>query len=291
MSLSWGEKKLTWLITGASSGFGLALTRLALEGGHRVIPTSRNPSSYPDIEKEISSKGGELVALDINAPDSADVIYKLQEQGVEVDILVNCAGSAILGPAESFNEDEVRALAETAYFGPYRLIRAVVPGMRTRRRGMIVNVSTGSAVDGRESMAVYGASKAAMDTLMHVMGKELALFDIRTLTIHLGAFDTPFASNSVRTTSKPLPSDYNGTIVDKVVGSVKQKFTPDGDHKKATQVMYEMIVGEGYGKGKESERVMLLGRDMWASQQAAADKVLHKMNTFEAICNNVYLDK
>lgn len=167
MSLSWGEKKLTWLITGASSGFGLALTRLALEGGHRVIPTSRNPSSYPDIEKEISSKGGELVALDINAPDSADVIYKLQEQGVEVDILVNCAGSAILGPAESFNEDEVRALAETAYFGPYRLIRAVVPGMRTRRRGMIVNVSTGSAVDGRESMAVYGASKAAMDSKFH----------------------------------------------------------------------------------------------------------------------------
>ncbi|CAH0026953.1 unnamed protein product [Clonostachys rhizophaga] len=291
MSLSWGEKKLTWLITGASSGFGLALTRLALEGGHRVIATSRNPSSYPDIEKEISSKGGELVALDINAPDSADVIYKLQEKGVEVEVLVNCAGAAILGPAESFNEDEVRALAETAYFGPYRLIRAVVPGMRTRRRGMIVNVSTGSAVDGRESMAVYGASKAAMDTLMHVMGKELALFDIRTLTIHLGAFDTSFASNSVRTTSKPLPSDYNGTTVDKVVGSVKQKFTPDGDHKKATQVMYEMIVGEGYGKGKESERVMLLGRDMWASQQAAADKVLHKMNTFEAICNNVYLDK
>ncbi|CAG9954536.1 unnamed protein product [Clonostachys rosea f. rosea IK726] len=291
MSLSWGEKKLTWLITGASSGFGLALTRLALEGGHRVIATSRNPSSYPDIEKEITSKGGELLALDINAPDSADVIYKLQGQGVEVDILVNCAGSAILGPAESFNEDEVRALAETAYFGPYRLIRAVAPGMRTRRRGMIVNVSTGSAVDGRESMAVYGASKAAMDTLMHVMGKELALFDIRTLTIHLGAFDTSFASNSVRTTSKPLPSDYNGTIVDKVVGSVKQKFTPDGDHKKATQVIYEMITGEGYGKGKESERVMLLGRDMWACQQAAADKVLHKMNTFEAICNNVYLDK
>ncbi|CAH0058193.1 unnamed protein product [Clonostachys solani] len=291
MSLSWGEKKLTWLITGASSGFGLALARLALEGGHRVIATSRNPSSYPDIEKEISSKGGELVALDINAPDSADAIYKLQEQGVEVDILVNCAGCAILGPAEAFNEDEVRALAETAYFGPYRLIRAVVPGMRTRRRGMIVNVSTGSAVDGRESMAVYGASKAAMDTLIHVMGKELALFNVRTLTIHLGAFDTPFASNSVRTTSNPLPSDYDGSIVAKVVGSVKQKFTPDGDHKKATQVMYEMIMGEGYGKGKESERSMLLGRDMWACQQAAADKIMHKMNTFEAICNNVYLDK
>src|SRR6478609_558112 len=104
MSLATSEKKSTWLVTGASSGFGLALTRMALEAGYRVIATSRNPSSYPEIQKEIAAKGGELIALDINAPDSASAIDRLQKEGTEIDVLINSAGCAILGPAESFTE-------------------------------------------------------------------------------------------------------------------------------------------------------------------------------------------
>lgn len=155
----WNPPKLTFLITGSASGFGLALTRLALQNNHAVIATSRNTSR----KEEIESLGGQWHYLDLNSPDCASVISKLEEAGTHIDVLVNCAGLPILGPAETFNDDQVRLAMETAFFGPFRLIRAVAPHMRSRRRGMIVNLSSGAGVDGRDGMAVYGAGKSAMD--------------------------------------------------------------------------------------------------------------------------------
>lgn len=162
--MPWSKDKLTWLITGASSGFGLQLTRLALSHGHIVIATSRTPRSNPELVSEIQSKGGQFLQLDIDAPITAtNLIAELEKDGTQVDVLVNAAGYSIHGPVESFTEEEVKAEMETTFFGPYRLIRAVVPGMRQRRKGIIVSLSSGAGVDGRPSMGIYGASKAAMD--------------------------------------------------------------------------------------------------------------------------------
>lgn len=80
-----------------------------------------------------------------------------------VDVLVNNAGWSIHAPAEHFTEDEVRAQFETLFFGPYRLMRAAVAGMRRRRLGVVVNVSSGASLEGRDSMGVYAAAKAALD--------------------------------------------------------------------------------------------------------------------------------
>lgn len=161
---SWNAFPLTWFITGAASGFGLALTRLALSNGHKVIATSRNPSRDPDLVAEVESQGGRWLALDVDNHDCGSVIQELENQGTGIDVLVNNAGWSIHGPAESFSEDEVRRQMETIYFGPYRLIRAVVPHMRGRRRGLIINIGSGAGVNGRDSMGIYGASKAAMDS-------------------------------------------------------------------------------------------------------------------------------
>ena len=162
--MPWSKDQLTWLITGASSGFGLQLTRLALSHGHIVIATSRTPRSNPELVSEIQSQGGRFLQLDIDAQDAAtNLIGELEKDGIHVDVLVNAAGYSIHGPVESFTEEEVKAEMETTFFGPYRLIRAVVSGMRERRKGMIVSLSSGAGVDGRPSMGIYGASKAAMD--------------------------------------------------------------------------------------------------------------------------------
>lgn len=161
---------LTWLITGASSGFGLALTRLALSNGHKVIATSRNPARNPDLVSEVETQGGQWLKLDVDDPNCGSVIENLEAQGTTINVLVNNAGWSIHGPLESFLEDEVRSQMETVYFGPYRLIRAVLPHMRSRRQGLIINISSGASINGRESMGIYGASKAAMDckyTYMH----------------------------------------------------------------------------------------------------------------------------
>lgn len=103
------------------------------------------------------------VALDLDDPNSAGVIDKLEAQGVAVDVLVNNAAFALLHAAEFITEDEVRAQFETVFFGPYRLTRAALPHMRRRRFGIVVNISTGASLEGRESMGVYSASKAAFD--------------------------------------------------------------------------------------------------------------------------------
>ncbi|KAF7544287.1 hypothetical protein G7046_g9815 [Stylonectria norvegica] len=282
---SWTTSPLTWLITGASSGFGLALARLALSNGHKVIATSRNPARNPDLLAEIEGKGGQWRSLDVDDQDCGALVHNLEKEGTAIDVLVNNAGLSIHGPAESFSEKEVRQQMETVFFGPYRLIRAAVPYMRERRRGLILNISSGAGVEGRESMGIYGASKAAMDGLVRIMAKEVAPFDIRTLTVHLGGFDTNFAT-AHQTSKIPFPQDYAGSLTETVMTS----FVPDGDHLKATKAIYEVVVGEGVGKGKEGERVLPLGRDMAKGMDYIAAGIQHRMETFREVCENVYLE-
>jgi NAD(P)-dependent dehydrogenase (short-subunit alcohol dehydrogenase family) len=157
------KRPLTWLITGCSSGFGLSLARLVQANGHNLIATSRNPARVPELVAEVEQKGGKWLALDVNDQNSGQVIEELEAGGQAIDVLVNNAGYCVYAPAECLAEDEVRGLMETAYFGPYRLIRAVLPHMRARRFGVVVNVSSGAALDARDSMAAYGAAKAALD--------------------------------------------------------------------------------------------------------------------------------
>lgn len=159
----WDPPQLTWLITGASSGFGRCLSKIALEHGHRVIATSRDPYRNLETKDEIECLGGRWVRLDLDDHGCGRLIDNLEKEGTYIDVLYNNAGWAILGPTETFSEAQVRKQMETMFFGPYRLVRAVVPYMRERRRGMIVNISSGAALDGREGMSVYAASKAAMD--------------------------------------------------------------------------------------------------------------------------------
>lgn len=305
MSSPWSHFPLTWLITGASSGFGLELTRLALSNGHKVIATSRNPARNPELVSEIQAQGGDWRTLDVDDPDCGSLIKSIEEEGTEIDILVNSAGWSIHGPAESFSEDEVRRQMETVFFGPYRLIRAVVPYMRQRRRGLIINISSGAGVSGRESMGVYGASKAAMDGkinvdcldfrlkytgLVKILAREISPFNIRTLTVHLGGFDTNF-SHSVQTSTQPFPEDYSGSTTAKVLESIQgANFKADGDHRKATKVIYEVAVGEGVGKDKEGERVIHLGRDMSERMSQVLLQMNNQMATFDGIARDVYLE-
>jgi short-subunit dehydrogenase len=157
------SKRLTWLITGCSSGFGLSLTRAAQAGGHTVIATSRNPSRTLELVAEVEGKGGKWVQLDVDSPQSGDMIAELEKNGTNIDVLVNNAGFSIYAPIETITDEEMRAQMETMYFAPLRLIRAVLPYMRQRRYGVIVNMSSGASLDGIPTMGVYGGAKAGLD--------------------------------------------------------------------------------------------------------------------------------
>ena len=158
------KKQLTWLITGCSSGLGLSLTRAVQANGHKVLATSRDPSRTPSLVAEVEGKGGKWLQLDVDDPHSARIIDDLYAAGgEEIDVLVNNAGAALHAPPPPPPPAEARAVMETLYFGPLRLIRVVVPRMRRRRFGVVANFSSGAALDARDSMGVYGAAKAALD--------------------------------------------------------------------------------------------------------------------------------
>ncbi|KAI1488477.1 hypothetical protein F5X96DRAFT_645348 [Biscogniauxia mediterranea] len=285
------SKSLTWLITGCSSGFGLAFAREVQARGHKVIATSRNPSRTPDLVAEITNRGGHWIKLDVDDPNCGAVISNLESQGTQVDVLINCAGFSIAGPLENFQEDEVRRLMETNFFGAYRLVRAAVPHMRKRRSGVIVNISTGSGFEARESLGMYGASKAALDGMTKTLHREMKEFNVRVLLVPLGTFNTPMIT-AVRKVSKPLDPDYQGTITQKNMDILDSgNFAAPGDHRKAVKVICDVVMGEGVGKGRESEMMLPLGVDMAVRAIEVRDRIDHMMEVFGDICNNVNVEE
>ncbi|KAH9905852.1 hypothetical protein F4778DRAFT_681493 [Xylariomycetidae sp. FL2044] len=281
----------TWLITGCSSGFGLAFTRLALAKGHNVIATSRNPDRTPELVDEIRSKGGQWVQLDAVDQNCGKVIEGLEAQGTAIDVLINSAGIGASAPVESFSEDDVRLLMETNFYGPYRLMRAAAPRMRKRRSGVIVNLSSGSGMEAINTLGVYGASKAALDGLTKTLHKEMKDFNVRVLLVSMGTFDTGMTTR-VSPIAIALDPDYESTLTDRIARVLTGgEYKVPNDHLKAVQIMYDVIMGEGVGEGREDEMMLPLGRDMATRAIEVRDRINHMMEVFGDVCNSVALDK
>lgn len=285
------KRQLTWLITGCSSGFGLSLTRIAQAAGHKVIASSRKPARTPELVAEVECRGGKWIQLDVDDPNSGQMIEEIEKSGQEIDVLVNNAGYSIYAPVETATEDETRALMESIYFGPLRLIRTVLPHMRKRRFGVIVNMSSGAALEGRDSMGPYAGAKAGLDALTKVLAKEVAPFNIRALTIVLGTFNTGMIPTAVYG-KNPLPEDYKGSVADQTMQYIASGKIPiNGDKDKAMKAVYEVVVGQGRGAGREAERFLPLGTDMTARVKMVQDYLAHALEVFGDVTNNVAIDK
>ncbi|KAI1077298.1 NAD(P)-binding protein [Whalleya microplaca] len=286
------KRPLTWLITGASSGFGLSLARLAQARGHTVIATSRNPARTPDLAREIEARGGRWLELDVDdAARGPQLVEELEAGGTAVDVLVNCAGFAIYGAAEGFSDDEVRREFETLFFGPYRLMRAVAPHMRRRRFGVIANVSSSAALQPVLAMGIYGAAKAAQDSISKVMAREMNPFNVRILCINPSVFDTNM-KNVLQFQEKPLDQDYEGSVLDMTLKHFKSgSHVPEGDTEKAVKAIYEVIVCEGVGEGREKEQVLPLGCTAAKQSQQIVDNWTHTLDVFRDVAVSVDHDK
>ncbi|KAJ5693075.1 Short-chain dehydrogenase/reductase SDR [Penicillium macrosclerotiorum] len=285
------SRPLTWLITGCSSGLGLELTRAIQHEGHVVIATSRQPARTPELVAEVEGHGGQWHALDVEDPTAAaTLIDSLESSGTQIDVLINNAGSIIFGAVEQLSDKELRRQMEVLYFGPSRLIHAVLPRMRQRRLGIIVNISSGAALDGRDSMGGYAAGKGALDASSRVLAKEVTPFNVRLLTVWLGTFRTNFG-NASQFSEGPLPDDYRGSVAENMMDAIKSgKFVGDGDTEKAAKAILEVVLGQGAGTSLEAERFLPLGRDMLTRVGLVRDQCGHALEVFGDICGNVYAE-
>jgi NAD(P)-dependent dehydrogenase (short-subunit alcohol dehydrogenase family) len=184
------------LITGTSSGIGLATALELGRAGHQVYATMRNPARAPQLGERAGKEGLpiSILTMDVDSDQSVeDCFAAIHRQDGHIDVLVNNAGIERHGSVEELPMDEFRATMETNYFGALRCIRQVVPGMRERRSGCIVNISSVAGKIACSPLAAYTASKFALESLSEALAGEMKPFGVRVAIVEPGIIATPMA--------------------------------------------------------------------------------------------------
>ncbi|MFV0133841.1 oxidoreductase [Streptomyces sp. HMX87] len=185
-----------WLVTGASSGFGRAIAEAALADGDVVVGAARRPEALDDL---VAAHPGRVDALRLDVADTAaaeaavgDVIARHGR----VDVLVNNAGRTHVGAFEETGDEELRALFDVHVFGPAALTRAVLPHMRERRSGAIVQMSSMGGQMSVAGFAAYSGTKFALEGMSEALADEVAEYGIKVLIVEPGAFRTGLFDSS-----------------------------------------------------------------------------------------------
>ena len=193
------------LITGTSSGIGLATAVSLARRGHKVIATMRNLEGAAELQKIISTEHLPIIVADLDVNDHASVersIGRALAENGRIDVLVNNAGLGLGGSVEELPLDVFREVMETNYFGALRCIKAVLPSMRERRHGCIVNVTSIAGRIALPPQAAYAASKWALEALSECLAQEMRAFNVRVAIVEPGVIATPIFSKA-----RPLPAD------------------------------------------------------------------------------------
>jgi NAD(P)-dependent dehydrogenase (short-subunit alcohol dehydrogenase family) len=189
------QQRRVWLITGCSSGFGRELALAAAEAGDWVMATARRPETLTALE-DGSNGHISTVALDVTDPDSIDAAVQatLAVYG-RVDVVVNNAGSLVVGAVEEISMADLRRQMEVVFFGAAEVTKAVVPLLRKQGSGTIVQMSSLAGQKSFPGMGAYHAAKFALEGLSESLAAEMAPLGVRVIIVEPGAFRTGFNNN------------------------------------------------------------------------------------------------
>ncbi|KPC53505.1 SDR family oxidoreductase [Amantichitinum ursilacus] len=219
------------LITGCSSGFGLATARLFLDRGWDVVATLRkpDPTLLPPSER--------LRMLQLDVTDAASIARAVEAAG-PIDVLVNNAGFGVPSPIELTEPDMARALFETNTLGTLAVIQAVLPALRQRRAGVIVNVSSSTTLKPLPLVGLYRASKAAVNALTESLAEETRPFGVRVhLVIPGRAPETQFGNNAFPHLRGSEHPDY-APMIARVVAQMRDSTEPTTQTSDVTEAIW-----------------------------------------------------
>lgn len=244
----------TLLITGVSSGFGRALAMEALARGYRVIGTVRNTTAKAEFEN-LHADNAFAIALDITHFAAIDsVIAKIEHKIGPIDVLVNNAGYGHEGVMEESSLDEMRRQFDVNVFGAVAMTKALLPFMRQRRSGHIINITSMGGFITLPGISYYCGSKFALEGISETLSKELAPFNIHVTAIAPGSFRTDWAGRSMVRSARSI-SDYD-TLFDPIRQAREEKSGKQlGNPTKAARAMLEVI------ESSEPPEHLLLGSD------------------------------
>jgi NAD(P)-dependent dehydrogenase (short-subunit alcohol dehydrogenase family) len=197
----------TVLITGTSTGIGFATALAFGQAGYKVAATMRNPARAPELAKVAARENLAITVSTMDVDSDASVkeaIPRIVKEMGPIDVLVNNAGIERIGSVEELPLTEFRAVMETNYFGVIRCIQAVLPAMRRRQSGCIVNVASVAGQIALSPFAPYSASKFALEALSECLAQEVKAFNIRVAIVEPGIIDTPMARH-ITVTQAPSP--------------------------------------------------------------------------------------
>ncbi|RBM19034.1 SDR family NAD(P)-dependent oxidoreductase [Streptomyces sp. PT12] len=224
----------SWLITGANSGFGAAFTRAALAAGDAVVAAVRRPGAMAELAAAHPDRLT-VVALDVRDAEACERAVRTAESAYgRIDVLVNNAGFGTVGALEETREDELRDAMEVMFFGPMRLTRLALPGMRRRRGGAVVQLTSMGGLLAFAGVGTYAAAKGALERASEALAAEVEPLGIRVLIVEPGAFRTEFNGAIAAASSLPDYEAAVGVVRDRLAaGDGKQP----GDPSKAAAAL------------------------------------------------------
>ncbi|GAA1349746.1 oxidoreductase [Streptomyces beijiangensis] len=199
-----------WLITGANSGFGRAFVEAAVAAGDVAVAAARRAEALDDL---VAAHPDQVEALRLDVTDTAAIEAAVQdvvERHGRIDVLVNNAGRGHVGAFEETGDDELRSLFDVQVFGPAALVRAVLPGMRERRSGAIVQMSSMGGQMSFAGFSAYSGTKFALEGMSEALADEVGPLGIKVLVVEPGAFRTALMGNT--TASGDELADYANTV-------------------------------------------------------------------------------
>jgi NAD(P)-dependent dehydrogenase (short-subunit alcohol dehydrogenase family) len=273
----------TWLITGCSTGLGRAFAEAVLDRGHNAVVTARDVAKVQDLADKYPDTA---LALPLDVTDDTQVtaaVDAAEERFAAVDVLVNNAGYGYRAAVEEGEDDAVRQLFDTHVFGTVRTIKAVLPGMRARRTGTIVNLSSIGARTCPEGSGYYSAVKAAIEALTLSLRKEVAPLGITAMVVEPGSFRTDFAGRSLTQSATPI-ADYADTAgkrrKEHGTGHGKQP----GDPAKAATALIQAVESD------TPPYMLLLGNDTSDGFRAALDALRTEADAWETLSRSTDFD-
>ncbi len=230
----------TWFITGASRGFGALIAEQALAKGDRVVATARRPEA-------IAERFGErpdLLALPLDVADEAQA-HRAAGVAIgrfgRIDVLVNNAGYGLLGAVEEANAEEIEAIYRTNVFGLLAVTRAVLPHMRRRRSGRILNFSSVGGYRSRAGFGVYCSTKFAVEGLTEALALELRPLGIYATAVEPGSFRTDFLNSTSLSVGARAIEDYAETTGAARAFAVDANHGQPGDPLKLAEALLEFV--------------------------------------------------
>ncbi|MBO9377969.1 SDR family NAD(P)-dependent oxidoreductase [Sphingomonas histidinilytica] len=273
----------SWIITGCSTGIGRAIATHVLAIGDRAAVTARRPSDVADI---VAAYPDRAIALPLDVADPAQVtaaVTQAEARFGAIDVLVNNAGYGYVASIEEGDEAEIKAMYEVNLFGALRMMRAVLPGMRARRQGRIIQISSLAGRISNPATGHYSGSKFALEAVSEALSREVEELGIRVCSIAAGMFRTDFSGRSLRTGDSAL-ADYDAGVHErmKLVQSVDGR--QPGDPAKLARIVAAVA------DMRDPPRQLIAGPDAYRAIGARMDEIRAAMAEHEALSLDTSFD-